>query len=118
MTTTRLLILLISLLAVTSAAYAALGRRGGSVGGYTPIKDLNSAHVQEIAKYAITEYDQKSGASLEYVKIVKGESQVVAGANYRLVITAKDGGVVRNYVAVVYEKPWAHYRSLTSFKAV
>ncbi|KAK9715070.1 hypothetical protein RND81_06G141200 [Saponaria officinalis] len=115
---TRSLFIVLALLAVTSTAYAAVGKRGSFVGGYTPIKDLHSAQVQEIAKYAVTEYNKKSGTSLVYVKTVKGESQVVSGANYRLVISAKDGGAVRNYMAVVYEKSWAHYRSLTSFNAV
>ncbi|XP_074270288.1 cysteine proteinase inhibitor 1-like [Silene latifolia] len=115
----RALILTLSLFAVIAAASAAgLGKRGALVGGYSPIKNIHDAHVQEIAKYAVSEHNKKSGDKLTYQKTVKGESQVVAGTNYRLEIIAKNGAAVGNYQAVVYEKVWESYRSLTSFHAV
>ncbi|KAK9715078.1 hypothetical protein RND81_06G141800 [Saponaria officinalis] len=108
---TRPLFFVLSLVAVTATTSAI-------VGSYKPIPDLHDTHVQEIAKYAVSEHNKLTSARLEYVEIVKGESQVVAGTNYRLVISTKDGGAVKNYEAVVYEKPWAHYLSLTSFATV
>ncbi|KAK9715075.1 hypothetical protein RND81_06G141500 [Saponaria officinalis] len=110
---TRAFFFILSLLAVIATASAI-------VGSYKPIPDLHDPHVQEIAKYAVSEHNKHTSAArlLEYVEIVKGESQVVAGINYRLVISAKDGGGINNFVAVVYEKPWAHYLSLTSFSTV
>ncbi|KAK9715086.1 hypothetical protein RND81_06G142600 [Saponaria officinalis] len=107
---TRPLFFVLSLVAVIATASAI-------VGSYKPIPDLHDPHVQEIAKYAVSEHKLTS-ARLEHVEIVNGESQVVAGTNYRLVISTKDGGVAENYEAVVYEKPWAHYLSLTSFVTV
>ncbi|TKY72236.1 Cysteine proteinase inhibitor 5 [Spatholobus suberectus] len=85
-------------------------------GGWTPIKDVKERHVVEIANYAVSEYDKRSGAKLKLVKVVKGETQVVAGTNYRLVLKAKDGSATMNYEAVVWEKTWLHFRNLTSFK--
>ncbi|KAK9714190.1 hypothetical protein RND81_06G078300 [Saponaria officinalis] len=114
---TRSLFFVISLLAVISTASTIDG-------SYKPIPDLHDRHVQEIAKYAVSEHNKQTSARLEYVEIVKGESQVVAGTKYRLVISAKDDGAANNYgdannyEAVVYEKPWAHYLSLTSFTTV
>ncbi|KAJ1428679.1 Proteinase inhibitor I25, cystatin, conserved site [Sesbania bispinosa] len=90
---------------------AAQKKRGPILGGYVPIKDLNDPHVKEIANYAVAEYDKRSGAKLKLVKVVKGETQVVAGTNYRL-----DLEVTVRYQAVVWEKTWEHFRNLTSFK--
>ncbi|XP_020221522.1 cysteine proteinase inhibitor 5 [Cajanus cajan] len=104
-------LLFLSLLLVVAAAR----RPEAVVGGWSPIKDLKEPHVAEIANYAVGEYDKRSGAKLKLVKVVKGETQVVAGTNYRLVLAAKDGSATANYEAVVYEKPWLRFRNLTSF---
>ncbi|XP_073016721.1 cysteine proteinase inhibitor 1-like [Primulina eburnea] len=91
------------------------------VGGWQPIKDLNSPNVLEIAKFAVSVHNKKSNAKLQFVKVVKGESQVVEGMNYKLVITANDvaaGNVPSDYETVVWDKPWAHIRQLTSFVKV
>ncbi|XP_027339198.1 cysteine proteinase inhibitor 5-like [Abrus precatorius] len=84
-------------------------------GGWTAIKNVKDPHVVEIAKYAVSEYDKRSGAKLKLVSVVKGETQVVAGTNYRLVLKAKDGSATANYQAVVWEKPWLKFKNLTSF---
>ncbi|KMT04191.1 hypothetical protein BVRB_8g184860 [Beta vulgaris subsp. vulgaris] len=109
---TRHILLIFSLLAVISAASAAT-RRGPVLGGYRPIKDIKDPYVQEIAKFAVDEHNKEEGSHLKLVKIVKGESQVVSGTNYRLTLSADDS---QKYVAVVYDKPWQHQRSLTSFE--
>ncbi|KAK4259110.1 hypothetical protein QN277_005477 [Acacia crassicarpa] len=96
------------------------GKRGMLVGGWSPIKDLKDPHVTEIAKYAVSEYDKRSGETLKFEKVIKGETQVVAGTNYRLVLEAKSGSssASKKYEAVVWEKAWEHFRNLTSFKPV
>ncbi|KAI4296008.1 hypothetical protein L6164_035998 [Bauhinia variegata] len=91
------------------------GRRGALVGGWTPIKDIKEPHVTEIANFAVTEHNKVSGTKLKLKEVIKGETQVVAGTNYRLVLEAKDGAKINQYQAVVWEKSWQHYRNLTSF---
>ncbi|XP_065022666.1 cysteine proteinase inhibitor 1-like [Musa acuminata AAA Group] len=88
------------------------------VGGWTPIKNISDPDVGEIAEFAVAEHNHEAGTNLTLCKVVKGETQVVAGINYKLVIEAKDGGVgvVSEYEAVVWEKTWEHFRRLTSFK--
>lgn len=88
------------------------------VGGWTPIKNITDPHVTEIANFSVTEYDKQSGAKLTLERVIKGETQVVAGMNYRLVLAAKDESATKNYEAVVWEKTWEHFRNLTSFKPV
>ncbi|XP_039170039.1 cysteine proteinase inhibitor 1-like [Eucalyptus grandis] len=88
------------------------------VGGWEPIKNLNDPYVQEIAKFAIKTHNDQAKTGLVLEKVVKGETQVVAGTNYKLVVAAKDGADTKNFEAVVWDKPWEHFRSLTSFKPV
>ncbi|KAJ7946382.1 Cysteine proteinase inhibitor [Quillaja saponaria] len=108
-----LLVLSVVLLPVCTVAVC---RRGLLLGGWTPIEDLEDPHVVEIAKYAVTEYDKESNATLKFESVIKGETQVVAGINYRLVLAANDGSATKNYRALVWEKPWESYKSLTYFK--
>ncbi|XP_047171215.1 cysteine proteinase inhibitor 1-like [Vigna umbellata] len=104
-------LLLLSLILVSYAT-----RSEGALGGWEPIKDVKEQHVVEIAVYAVSEYDKRSGAKLKLVSVLKGETQVVAGTNYRLVLKTKGGSAATNYEAVVWEKPWLNFKNLTSFK--
>ncbi|KAK7245954.1 hypothetical protein RIF29_40808 [Crotalaria pallida] len=102
-----LIVLSLLLLSISAAA---------RLGGWTPIKNINDAHVKEIADFAVAEHNKQSGEKLKLERVIKGESQVVSGKNYRLVLEANDGSASKKYAAVVYEKPWQHYKNLTSFE--
>ncbi|KAI7756892.1 hypothetical protein M8C21_030306 [Ambrosia artemisiifolia] len=92
----------------------ALGE-GTPTGGWKPIPNVTDPTVVDIGKFAIDEHNKEAHKSLKFVKVVKGESQVVAGMNYNLTITAADGPE-KNYVALVWDKPWEKFRQLVSFK--
>ncbi|XP_050897921.1 cysteine proteinase inhibitor 1-like [Lathyrus oleraceus] len=85
-------------------------------GGWTPIKNITDAYVIEIARFAVVEYDKLKGETLEFDKLIKGESQVVVGTNYHLTLSAKYGSSSYNYEAAVWDHPLKHLRNLTSFK--
>ncbi|KAL6542940.1 hypothetical protein OROHE_010460 [Orobanche hederae] len=75
-------------------------------GGWQPIKDPTKPSVVEIARFAVAEHNEQANATrLEFMSVVRGETQVVAGLNYRLVIAAKDcfGKSAKpvNYLAVI-----------------
>lgn len=54
-----------------------------------------------------------------YMKIVKGEKQVVAGLNYRLIIEAKDRNeMIQHYEAIVYVKAGKDSKKLVSFAPI
>ncbi|KAI3697674.1 hypothetical protein L6452_30770 [Arctium lappa] len=86
------------------------------VGGWKPITNVTDPTVVDNGKFAVDEHNKKYEESLKFKKMVSGESQVVAGINYNLTITAVDGSVENNYVAVVYVRPWEKFRMLVSFK--
>ncbi|XP_027332122.1 cysteine proteinase inhibitor 5-like [Abrus precatorius] len=104
-------------LVVLFASAVAMNAAAMRFGGWSPIKNINDPHVTEIANFAVTEYVKRSGAKLKLEKVIKGDTQVVAGINYRLVLAANDGSSSNNYEAVVWEK-WEHFRNLTSFTPV
>ncbi|XP_008811323.2 cysteine proteinase inhibitor 1-like [Phoenix dactylifera] len=117
----RLLLLPLLLIAIHSPPRALAARKAASkvlVGGWKPIKDISDPHVQEIAEFAVSEHNKLANTNLTLSKVVKGETQVVAGINYRLVVETKDGEAMANYVAVVWEKTWEGFRNLTSFTPV
>ncbi|KAK6938876.1 Cystatin domain [Dillenia turbinata] len=90
----------------------------GIPGGWQPITNLKDPHVVEIAEFAVTQHNKVAKENLKFESVIKGETQVVAGMNYKLVLAAKDGEAENNYEAVVWEKAWLGYRNLTSFKIV
>ncbi|XP_010473877.1 PREDICTED: cysteine proteinase inhibitor 5-like [Camelina sativa] len=89
-----------------------------ALGSWTPIKDAKDPHVVEIGQFAVSEYDKLTRSRLSFVKVVRGESQVVSGVNYRLLLEVNGSDVSKNYVAVVLEKPWLKSMNLTSFDPV
>ncbi|KAK4752863.1 hypothetical protein SAY87_021661 [Trapa incisa] len=109
-----------AVVSIPSAAPPLPGRKGLIIGAWVPIKDIKDPYISEIAGFAVNEYNKESSAKLKFEKVLSGESQVVAGTNYRLIIAATDGTTTRNYEAVVWEqhKLWVNIRQLTSFKPV
>ncbi|KAF9623976.1 hypothetical protein IFM89_007419 [Coptis chinensis] len=101
MTTKSLLlpILLLSLIFFQVSTGSFGVSRMGRVGGWTPIKDIKDPEVQDIGKFAVTEHNKEEKTELRFVQVVRGESQVVAGFNYRLILAAVDGSVTTNYQA-------------------
>ncbi|GFP99823.1 cysteine proteinase inhibitor 5 [Phtheirospermum japonicum] len=96
---------------------------GGSkiVGGWQPIKNLTDPSVVKIANFAVAEHNQEPKATkLEFVSIISGERQVVAGLNYKLVISATESGSKSTkpdyYSTTVYEKSWEKLLKLISFQ--
>ncbi|KAK3206969.1 hypothetical protein Dsin_021015 [Dipteronia sinensis] len=57
-----------------------------------------------MGQFAVSEYNQRSKASLIFESVVEGESQVVEGINYRLLVAAKDKEATNNYEAIVLER--------------
>ncbi|XP_074560024.1 cysteine proteinase inhibitor 8-like [Curcuma longa] len=85
-------------------------------GGWRPIEDVEDSHVREIGEFAVEEHNRREHGELTFDKVVRGERQVVAGSNYRLVLRARDaGGSPADYQALVYERAWTNTRQLNSF---
>ncbi|KAK9134574.1 hypothetical protein Syun_013904 [Stephania yunnanensis] len=85
-------------------------------GGWVPI-DVHSPHSIELARFAVNEHNKEAHTHLKFERLVKGESQIVDGVNYRLTISATNGGLIQTYEALVYEG-LDHKKVLKSFKVI
>ncbi|KAF6161923.1 hypothetical protein GIB67_014125 [Kingdonia uniflora] len=113
-----LLVSLFLLLVLPNTSDDSISQTKGILGGWKPIKDVNDPHIQEIAKFAITEHNSQAKSEFKFQSVIKGESQVVSGINYHLNISAKLTGVSSEYEVVVWEKNWAGIKKLTSFRKI
>ncbi|GAU34099.1 hypothetical protein TSUD_255950 [Trifolium subterraneum] len=88
--------------------------RGVPSGGWNLIQDINDPFVTDIANFVVSEFNKQTGATLKFEKVIKGESQLVTGENYHLIVSTSNS-VHSIYDVVVYDRPWDHFRNLTSF---
>jgi len=87
---------------------------GHMVGGYSSA-ETSDAGVKNAAEFAVSEQSTKIGRSLELIRIVRAERQVVAGLNYRLCLEVAEAGARQQALAIVYRNP-AQQLSLTSWQ--
>ena len=71
------------------------------VGGYREVP-VDDKAVIAAADFAVETKSKKDKVALD--KIVKAESQVVAGTNYRLLLSVRTGGGIRQAEVVVWQK--------------
>ncbi|XP_050145928.1 cysteine proteinase inhibitor 1-like [Malus sylvestris] len=100
------LLLLVALILPLAAATSTV-----QIGGWKPIEDVSDPEVREAAEFAV----------------FRGETQLVACTNYKLVISAKNESSVanptrvvgtaaaNNYEVFVYDRAWEHYKELLYF---
>ena len=82
-------------------------------GRYAPAevgKDIKAA-----AEFAVHEQAKREAILLKLATISKAEKQIVAGINYRLLLTVERAGSPREAKVVVFRDLKSHY-SLTSWK--
>ncbi|KAA0040710.1 cysteine proteinase inhibitor 5-like [Cucumis melo var. makuwa] len=85
------------------------------LGGYVPCQESQSEHAKKLCQWAVAEHN-KQGHHLTFVSLLKCESQVVDGTNWRLVMKCKDeNNYEGNYEAVVWEKILEGFLQLISF---
>ncbi|WOL17621.1 hypothetical protein Cni_G26414 [Canna indica] len=91
----------------------------GSDGGWKPLENMNDSQVHEIAEFAVSQHNKEANTKLTLSEVIKVETQVVQGLNYKILLTAKDaasGDQSRNYEAVVWQRASQNVKQLTSFK--
>ena len=85
----------------------------GLPGGYAPAKLTED--VKTAADFAVREEAKREAVELKLVSISKGEKQIVAGINYRLVLMVERSGSTRVAKVVVFRDLKSRYR-LTSWE--
>ncbi|OWM87284.1 hypothetical protein CDL15_Pgr022391 [Punica granatum] len=91
--------------------------RMATLGGvHEPRGAENSAGVEDLARFAVDEHNNKENSLLEFARVVKAQEQVVAGTLHHLTIEAVDAGKKKLYEAKVWVKPWLNFKELQEFK--
>ncbi|KAL9992632.1 putative Cystatin domain-containing protein [Helianthus debilis subsp. tardiflorus] len=89
------------------------------VGGFTEVKDFaNSIVIDDLARFAVDEYNKKQNTLLEFRKVVNAKEQIVAGTLYYITLDAANGGIIKTYEAKVWVKEWENFKELQEFKPV
>ncbi|XP_062166277.1 cysteine proteinase inhibitor 12-like [Alnus glutinosa] len=76
----------------------------------------NSAEIDNLARFAVQEHNNKENTILEFTRVLKAKEQVVAGKLYHLTLEAIDAGKKKIYEAKVWVKPWMNFKQLQEFK--
>lgn len=97
----RVLALLSALVLLTALAAASSAQQAPTVGAYQEVSK-GEPDVLAAARFAVAEEGRREGAHLSLVSVNRAERQVVAGLNYRLHLSVKTRGEVREVTAVVY----------------
>jgi hypothetical protein len=71
-------------------------------GGYSE-RSTRDRGVAAAAAFAVRERGRRTGRRLTLVAVRRAETQVVAGLNYRLLLSVREGRAARDVTAVVYE---------------
>ncbi|KAA0025196.1 Cysteine proteinase inhibitor 1 [Cucumis melo var. makuwa] len=85
---------------------------------YGPCDDSSAPYVKEIAQRAVDEHNSKEGTKYTLAAVVKCESRVVGGTNYRLVLTLNDDTTTGDFSVEVYYTPWDDHIDVIEFKPV
>lgn len=101
-----------------SLAKRIFGARGYKAGGYSSA-DVDDALVKEMANFAANAISESNNsAPLALIKIVKAESQVVAGRNFKLILELNDvrhTNEEENLVCevIIFDQSWTNTRQMS-----
>lgn len=84
-------------------------------GGYTQA-DTNDPTIREMADFATLTISKANNAgNLSLLKIVRAETQIVSGKNYKLTLQVKDDTGTQTCDVIVYDQSWTQTRKVTNF---
>ncbi|GJM88958.1 hypothetical protein PR202_ga05545 [Eleusine coracana subsp. coracana] len=93
------------------------GRLCGGIND-APAGRENDLEAIELARFAVAEHNSKTNGMLEFERLVKVRTQVVAGTMHHFTVEVKEGGAKKLYEAKVWEKLWENFKQLQSFEPV
>lgn len=114
-TTTTAVLFLLAVLTVEGVSITK--RQVGFVGGFSPAK-VDDSDVLKMADFATTAVSASSNSGpLKLIKIVKAETQVVAGTNYKLNLELANTNAGENAApipceVVIFDQPWTNTRKM------
>ncbi|XP_071689080.1 cysteine proteinase inhibitor 5-like [Rutidosis leptorrhynchoides] len=89
-----------------------------TVGNWLEIARLDDPAVLEVGQFAVNAYNTNTTSTFRFQRVVRGDTQIVGGINWRLTVEVEDFDLFRNCEVFVYDQPWRHVKELKSFKIV
>ncbi|KAK7262099.1 hypothetical protein RJT34_29659 [Clitoria ternatea] len=75
-------------------------------GDWIPIKNINDPKVIGMATFVVNTYDDEMGETLKLEKVIRGETHVLLGTSYRLILSVTNASSSSTiYEARVWTKP-------------
>ncbi|QCE04283.1 cathepsin F [Vigna unguiculata] len=78
----------------------------------------DTLHIENLARFAVDQYNKNENANLEFVRVIDAKEQVVEGFIYYITLEAKDGESKNVYEVKVWERSWLNSIELLEFKPV
>ena len=97
--------------------YASANRVSAQIAGAYADTSATSKEVKRAARFAVQRHGLRTDNKVTLVSVIKAESQVVAGLNYRLVLRVSNRRRHRSTVTVVVYQDLKNKLSLTSWEA-
>ncbi|WVY91045.1 hypothetical protein V8G54_036559 [Vigna mungo] len=88
-----------------------------TVGGISDVP-ANSVEIEDLARFAVDDYNNKQNALLEFVTVISAKQQVVSGVLYYITLEAKDGETKNVYETKVWVREWLNSKEVLEFKLV
>jgi hypothetical protein len=98
----RALLTVLALLILGAGAPTSTAQDAPLAGGYSG-RRVNDPSVTAAAAFAVRERGRQTRRRVTLVSIKRAEAQVVAGMNYRLLLSVREGGEVGDVTAVVFQ---------------
>ncbi|XP_027773479.1 multicystatin-like isoform X2 [Solanum pennellii] len=96
--------------------FKVLGDDSAKLGGIINVPFPNSPEFQDLARFAVQDYNNKEKAHLEFVEVLNVKEQVVAGMMYYITLAVTDAGKKKIYEANIWVKEWEHFIKVVEFK--
>ncbi|CAJ1971213.1 unnamed protein product [Sphenostylis stenocarpa] len=77
---------------------------------------VNTVEIENVARFAVDQYNKNAHANLVFVRTIHAWKQVVKGFNYFINLLAKDGEIINLYETKVWE--FSNSKELLEFKLV
>ena len=94
--------------------------RDALVGGGYAEADINQADIKDAAIFAIDSKNSQlpPNDNNQLLSIVSAQTQVVAGINYRLILSLSQHGQPARYEIIVFNQSWTQTKQITSFRDI
>lgn len=89
-----------------------------TAGNWLEIASTDDPAVINVGRFAVNEHNKVTNSTMMFERVVKGDSQIVGGMNWRLTIEVKDHKTNKTCEVLVYQPPAHKPKKLVSFKIV